>query len=134
MFARLFLAFTLIPLLELALLIEVGRAVGVGPTLGIVLLTGIGGAALAKSQGLAVLVRIRGELQQGRLPGDSLLEGALIVAGGLLLVTPGLLTDLCGFMMLIPATRRWLRDRLKRYLQKKIRTAEVQSFTYWVED
>ncbi len=134
MFVRFLLAFTLVPLIELALLIQLGRAVGVVPTLGIVILTGIGGAALAKSQGLAVLSRIRSELENGKLPGDSLLDGALVLAGGLLLITPGPLTDAAGFLMLIPATRRAVRNWLKRWLRNKIRTTEVHSFTYWVDD
>jgi UPF0716 protein FxsA len=134
MFAKLLLAFTLIPLVELALLIEIGRAIGAGPTLGIVILTGIGGAALAKSQGLAVLSRIRSELASGQIPSDSLLDGALVLAGGLLLVTPGTLTDLVGLLLLIPSTRRAARNWLTRYLRKKLRTAEIHTVSYWVDE
>jgi len=120
LFWLLLAAFVLVPLVELALLLELHGALGLLPTLGLVLLTGALGAAMTRRQGLATLAHIRSELSRGVLPGQSLLEGALILAAGALLLTPGVLTDALGFCLLVPATRRalgralraWARDRL----------------------
>lgn len=109
---RLLLLFIAIPLLELALLVQIGRIVGLIPTLVLVFTTGILGAYLARNQGLEVLEKIRHELSQGRMPAESLVEGLLILVAGAVLLTPGLLTDLMGFLCLIPATRRLIRKVL----------------------
>ena len=122
MFWKILLAFTLIPLLELALLLKLGRWIGVGPTISLVVVTALLGAALAKSQGVGVIKRIKDQLSQGNIPTEGLLDGAFVLSGGLLLLTPGLLTDLLGFVFLIPFTRlpikRWLKRRLERFIQK----------------
>lgn len=128
MFARLFLLFSLVPLVELAILIEVGRHIGVFNTIALVVLTALAGAFLARSQGFQVLHRIRGELDEGRLPTASLLDGGLVLAGGLLLLTPGVLTDALGFALLIPVTRNLCRRYLKKLLQK-----QVQKQSFYVE-
>ncbi|UCE19137.1 MAG: FxsA family protein [Gemmatimonadota bacterium] len=120
MLIKLILLFTLIPLVELALLIEVGSRIGIGATLAIVIATGVLGAVLAKSQGLAILHRIRNEISTGQLPADALFDGALILAGGLLLLTPGLLTDALGFSCLIPFSRRGIKDWLRRKIQLRL--------------
>jgi len=122
MFWKILLAFAFLPLLELALLLELGRLVGLGPTILLVMGTALLGAALARSQGMGVIRRIRGQLSQGNIPTEGLLDGAFVLSGGLLLLTPGLLTDLMGFVFLIPFTRsplkRWLKRRLERLIQK----------------
>jgi UPF0716 protein FxsA len=117
---KLILLFTLTPLIELALLIEVGSRIGIGATLAIVITTGVLGAALAKSQGLGVIHRIGTEMSAGRIPAEALLDGVFILAGGLLLLTPGLLTDTCGFLCLIPGTRKVLKEWLRRKVQHRI--------------
>jgi UPF0716 protein FxsA len=125
MLFRLILLFTIIPLVDLSLLIEVGKHIGVMNTIAVVLVTGITGAALARSQGFGILARIRDELSQGQLPSDSLIEGIMILAGALLLVTPGLLTDILGFAFLIPFTRYLFKNYLKKYLLSKIKKGEI---------
>ncbi len=116
---RLFLLFTLIPIVELALLIEVGQRIGTGATLLLVVATGLLGAYLARTQGLAVLRRTQAQLHQGQVPADGLVDGVLILIGGLFLVTPGILTDLVGIGLALPSTRaalkRWLRSRLEAW-------------------
>lgn len=119
MFLKLLIVFTVIPFLELAILIKLGTLIGLVPTLAIVILTGLLGAALARSQGFATLTRIQQELQAGQLPGDSLLDGALILAGALLLITPGILTDLTGFLCLIPASRTVLKRFVRNWLRQQ---------------
>lgn len=112
MFARLLLLFTLIPIAELALLIQMGRWVGLLPTVGLVIVTGILGAALASREGLRAWRAFQLDVWEGRLPGRSILDGLSIFVGGALLLTPGLMTDLLGFFLLLTPTRRWLQDRL----------------------
>ncbi len=125
MFGRLLLLFTVVPLVELALLIEVGRKIGVMNTVVIVIITGVTGAALARAQGFQVINRIQGELSQGQLPGDSLIDGVLVLAGALLLLTPGLVTDVFGFCILVPFTRLMLKSYLKDYFREKMNKGEI---------
>ncbi len=117
---KLFILFFTVPLLELAILLKVGQFIGVINTIVLVLLTAALGAALAKYQGLRVWVQLIRDMRAGRLPGDTLLEGALVFAGGLVLLTPGLLTDAFGFFCLIPASRRWLREQIKSWMRRKL--------------
>jgi UPF0716 protein FxsA len=122
MLLRLFLLFSVVPIVEIWILIKVGRLFGALPTVAILLLISSVGAWLAKSQGLRVINSIRDELASGRVPGGPLLDGALILTGGILLLTPGFFTDFLGIFFLIPATRKflkkWLRSRLERSLYK----------------
>ncbi|MFH1415651.1 MAG: FxsA family protein [Elusimicrobiota bacterium] len=113
MLLYLILLFTALPLIELVLLLKIGSYIGIFNTISIVLFTGITGAYLAKTQGLAVLGKIQNELNMGSIPGDRLLDGVLILAGGILLLTPGFITDITGFATLIPVTRNMLRQWLK---------------------
>jgi UPF0716 protein FxsA len=118
---RLLLLFTLVPAIELALLIEVGRRIGTLPTLGLILLTGVVGATLARYQGIAVLRRMQAELAEGRLPAASLLDGVIILIAAALLVTPGILTDAVGFALLVPLTRAGIRRLMRRWLERALR-------------
>jgi UPF0716 protein FxsA len=118
---RLLLLFTLVPAIELALLIEVGRRIGTLPTLGLILLTGVVGATLARYQGIAVLRRIQEELGDGRLPAGALLDGVIILIAAALLVTPGILTDAVGFALLIPTTRVGIRELMRRWFERALR-------------
>lgn len=128
MLFKLLLLFILTPLAELALLVYVGTLIGVWYTILIVVATGVIGAALARHQGLATLRRIRANLEQGIIPSIEIFEGALILVGGLLLLTPGMVTDLIGFSMLLPPTRRsagrWLFSAIRRRAER----GQVQ---YW---
>jgi len=121
MFLRLTLLFVLVPLIELALLIQMGRWVGVLPTVALVIFTGILGAALARLQGLATLARFQQALAAGRLPHREMVEGLLILVAGAVLLTPGLLTDATGFLLLVPPVRRAAAVRALRWLQGRTR-------------
>lgn len=129
MFARLLILFTVVPLVELALLIKLGNVIGLWPTIFIVIATGVLGAALARSQGTQVISAIRAEVAEGRPPTESLINGLLVLVGGVVLLTPGLLTDLLGFSLLIPFTRDWfkkkLQSRLKKYAERGSGSATI---------
>ena len=113
MLFRLFLLFTLIPVIELALLVEVGGRIGVAPTIAVVLGTGAAGAWLARSQGLRALQRLQEAVRTAQFPGEEIFDGILILAGGLLLLTPGFLTDILGFCALVPGFRYLLKALVK---------------------
>ena len=125
MLIRLLLLFTIVPIIELYVLIEAGRQIGVGPTIGMVLLTGIAGAYLAKNQGFHLIQKIQHDLNAGRLPATELLDGAIILVGALLLLTPGFCTDLFGFCLLTPLTRNWIKPWLRNWLEQKLRRGEI---------
>lgn len=114
--AWLFLAFTVVPAIELFLLLELGSLVGPLPTFALVLLTGVIGAWLARREGASVWRQLTADLANGLPPTGRVLEAALVVAGGVLLVTPGVLTDLLGIVFLFPPTRRWVAPRVGRFL------------------
>ena len=114
---KLFLAFTIIPVSEIYILIAIGGQIGILPSIGLVILTGIIGASLARSQGLQTLGRIRDSFQQGVVPGEELLNALLIAIAGIVLLTPGFLTDAAGLFLLIPATRTLCREWLKRRME-----------------
>ena len=115
-----------LPIIELALLIEVHGRVGFAPTLLLVLLTGVAGAALVRRQGLAILLQIQREVSVGNIPAPQMLDGVMILVAGALLVTPGLITDSVGFMLLIPYIRTRIRSWLKRRLEERIRSGYIQ--------
>ncbi len=113
----LLLAFIAVPLLEIFLFVQVGERIGAWPTVGLVVLTAILGVALLQMQGLDTWTRAQMSLLQGGLPAQELLEGAVLLVSGALLLTPGFFTDALGFLGLLPwtrqwAVRRWLRERL----------------------
>jgi len=129
MLGYLILLFTLVPLIELAVLIKIGQHMGVAYTIGIVLLTGVAGAYLAKMQGLVTLRRIQEDINQGMMPADKLFDGVLILCSGILLLTPGLLTDIIGFMGLIPLTRNLLKRWIKAKVEDIISQGKVITIT-----
>lgn len=110
----LFLAFIVLPIVEMTILIKVGAIIGALNTIGLVLLTAVIGAAMLRRQGLATLLRANERLNSGQLPAQEVAEGLLLAVGGALLLTPGFVTDAAGFVCLIPATRRWLAKRVMR--------------------
>ncbi len=122
MLLKLFLTFTVIPVIELYLLIEVGRVIGGLNTVLLVILTGFAGAWLARLAGMATMARVREHLNQGLMPAEEMLDALLILAAGAVLITPGLLTDLAGLCILFPPTRkvfkRWLRRRFDDWTQR----------------
>jgi UPF0716 protein FxsA len=118
---NLLLLFIVLPLAELALLLWLARLTSIGFTLALVIVTGAAGALLARSQGWRTLRRIRSELAAGRLPTESLVDALLIFVAGVLLLTPGVLTDAFGLLLLIPPCRRHYRRRLIHWLQSRFR-------------
>ena len=120
MFIIVLILLVLLPIAEIYVLIESGRLIGVLPTVLLVILTGIAGTWLMKHQGVELLRRVQMELAAGRLPAGVLLDGALVLVGGVLLLTPGFCTDLFGFTMLIPFTRAIWRKVLELWLVRKI--------------
>ncbi len=124
--ARLLLLFLLIPTVELALLIEVGSRIGTMPTLALIAITGVLGAFLARSQGLSVLRHMQSEVAAGRLPAAALVDGGIILLAGVVLITPGFLTDALGFLCLVPAFRKLIRRVLWRRLQRAIQKERPQ--------
>ena len=129
MLFRLILLFTVIPLIELYLLIQVGRYLGSFQTIMIVLITGIIGGLLARSQGLSVQRQIRVDLQNGIIPTDSLIDGCFILIAGALLITPGMITDIFGFILMIPFFREWLKKRLKEIMRLKFEAGKFQYYS-----
>ena len=126
MLARLLLLFTVVPLVELALLLWIGSLTGLRFTLLLVLLTGIIGAGLARHQGLRCWLRVQQQLSAGQLPADPLVDGLMILVAGALLVTPGVLTDLFGFGLLLPPFRRILKRWLSRRFADRIVVSSTQ--------
>jgi UPF0716 protein FxsA len=114
------------PILELALLIKLHGAVGFGPTVLLVLATGIAGAALVRRQGIAILFKIQQETANGNLPAPQMIDGVMIVVAGALLVTPGIITDLAGFALLVPFVRERIRFWLRKKLEEKVRNGYIQ--------
>ncbi|WP_164021231.1 FxsA family protein [Pyxidicoccus trucidator] len=129
MFKYLLLAFTVVPFIELYLLLAIGREVGFMPTLAMVLLTGLVGASLARREGARVMRSWRESMARGQVPEDGILSGALVLVGGALLVAPGVFTDVVGLLLLIPPTRRFVAARLRRSLERKVREGSVRVTT-----
>ncbi len=128
MFTRLLALFVLLPLVELAILIQVGEWIGLFWTLALVVGTGILGATLARRQGFRAWLAIQSELRNGRMPAREMLDGLLILIGGIVLLTPGILTDLAGFALLLPPTRNAFKQGLRRRLERAIERGDA-SFT-----
>jgi UPF0716 protein FxsA len=118
MMGRLLFLFILVPLLELYILIKIGGTLGAFQTVALVVFTALLGIVLARFEGLRTLQQIRQSLAQGIVPAEEMVDGVLIFIGGVLLITPGVLTDLFAVVLLIPYTRtifkRWLRRRFDR--------------------
>jgi UPF0716 protein FxsA len=120
MFGYLVFLFTIVPALEFYLLYSIGGQIGAGNTFLIIIITGIVGASLAKSQGLSIIQKVQSELAQGQVPGKQLAHGFLVFGGGLLLLTPGFLTDILGFSMVIPGSRHVIVAFLSQYVTSGI--------------
>lgn len=125
MFGKLLFLFIVTPLVELLLLIEIGKAIGTLEVILLTIVTGVAGAALAKSQGLSVLRKTQQEMAEGRMPASNLIDGVMILIGGILLLTPGVLTDLLGLFLLIPWTRILMKKLLMKWMTHKIRKGQI---------
>lgn len=115
------LAFIIVPLLELAVIIQVGQGLGMLPTIGLLLVVSIVGAWLVKFQGLGVMNRIRRQLAAGQMPTDELVNGVLILVAGALMLTPGFITDAVGLSLLFPPSRAVVR----RFLAQRFRASII---------
>lgn len=118
MFFKLFLIFSVIPVIELALLIKVGSLIGTLNTISIVILTALIGAYMVKLEGIGVLYRMQRDMSQGMFPAEELINGVMILIAGALLLTPGFVTDVLGFLMVFPASRGVIKKLLRRYLER----------------
>ncbi|MGR3621225.1 FxsA family protein [Pseudophaeobacter sp.] len=118
----LFLAFLMVPLIEIGLFIQVGGAIGLWPTLAIVVLTAVLGTSLVRSQGRLALGQMRNSFQTLSDPAEPLAHGAMILFAGALLLTPGFFTDALGFALLMPPVRM----AVYRYISKRITVSQFQ--------
>lgn len=123
---KLLAVFILIPLVEMFLLIKIGQELGVWATLILVIGLGALGFFLVKKQGLYVFHKVQSELAGGRLPADTLLDGALVLVGGLLLITPGVLTAGIGLIFMFPSARHSFRQVLKVWLANQLKAGKWQ--------
>lgn len=126
MLGRLLLLFLLTPVVEFYLFIQVDQLIGFGPTIGLIILTGIAGSYLARREGLNTWQRLNERLNAGDLPGKELVDGMIILVAGALLVTPGVLTDVVGFLGLLPPTRALIRKVLMRRFKSKMEQGSMQ--------
>jgi len=125
----LLILFIAIPIAELWLITQIGGAIGILPTLGLLIVDSVVGAALARSQSRAAWQRFNVALAEGRAPGKEAFDGAMIILGGALLLTPGFITDVFGLILLIPPTRGLLRGFITRSLARRGAVAfKVASF------
>ncbi len=120
MFGRLFLAFTITTAIELVLILVVGRSIGVWITIGVIVVTGLVGAYLTSREGRRAWSRVVQSLSQGEPPADPIVQALLVLVGGVLLLTPGFITDTVGFCCLLPFTRSLLSSRLRRYFATRL--------------
>ena len=123
MLLKLFLCFTLIPVIELYLLIKVGAVIGGLNTIFLVILTGFIGAWLARLEGMNTMMKLKANMQQGLMPAEELMDAVIIFIAGVVLITPGLLTDILGLLLLWPVTR----NKFKQILRKKFDEMQLQN-------
>jgi UPF0716 protein FxsA len=120
----LFFLFIVVPIAELYVLIQIGQSIGVLPTIALLIADSVLGAALMRAQGRAAWLRFNAALAEGRVPGREVMDGALVIFGGALLLTPGFLSDILGLILLLPPTRAIVRTILvKRFADRLVATA-----------
>jgi UPF0716 protein FxsA len=124
-FFKLVLLFTILPLVELYLLIEVGQVIGGLSTIALVLFTGALGAYLARLEGLRTMLRAQETVRAGQMPAEELIDAVLIFVAGAMLITPGILTDGTGFLILFPPTRRYFKIWLRRQFDKAVQRGDL---------
>jgi UPF0716 protein FxsA len=116
----------IVPAAEMGILLASGQIIGVWPTILLIILTGVIGSYLAKKQGIATYYQLQRQMQTGQLPGDALLDGVCILVGGTLLLTPGFITDILGFLLLFPVTRISFKKLMTNWIQKRIRNGNMK--------
>ncbi|MCA9707726.1 MAG: FxsA family protein [Myxococcales bacterium] len=120
MLGKLLLLFTVVPVVELYLLITLGQHLGAEATIGLVLVTGLLGASLARREGARVLRNWQASMARGELPKEGVTSSLLVLVGGVLLVTPGVVTDVTGLLLLVPWSRRWVAEVVRRRLEHRL--------------
>jgi UPF0716 protein FxsA len=115
-FPILLLAFIFVPIIEIGLFIQVGGFLGLWPTIALVIITAFVGASLVRSQGIQTLMSVQGRLEQGEIPAQQIFEGVMLAVAGVLLLTPGFMTDALGMLVLLPAPRA----AIAKYLMSKM--------------
>ncbi|MEM8599321.1 MAG: FxsA family protein [Bacteroidota bacterium] len=126
LFGRLLLLFLIVPIVELFLLVWLGDRIGLGPTLLLIVVTALLGSFLAQREGLAAWRRFQARVAEGGLPGKELSDGLIILVAGALLLTPGVLTDVVGFLGLLPPTRALLRRSVAARFNKSVKAGRAQ--------
>ncbi len=128
MLFKIFLLLTLVPIIEVFILFKIAEVTTVWTTIALVIVTGFAGAYLARREGTQILSSIKRELNDGRVPGNQLLNGLCVLIGGILLLTPGLLTDITGFTLVLPVTRQLYIRLIKRWLTNMMQMGSVNIF------
>lgn len=126
MFGRLVLLFTLVPAAEIYLLIKIGAGIGAVNTLLLIVATGVVGAHYTRLQGFQVVRRLQESMHTGRPPANELVDGAMLLLGGAMLITPGILTDAFGLSLVFPPTREFWKRLFLEWLRRKIQSGEIQ--------
>ena len=126
MFAKLFILFAIVPFAEIALLIQIGTIIGTFNTILIVMATAFGGAWLVRLEGMGVAISLRQSMLEGRFPAEELLDGAMILSAGLLLLTPGIITDIVGFALVIRPSRALIKIYVKRFIEERISSIDIR--------
>lgn len=124
------LVFIIFSACEIGLLALSSHLIGIWPTIGLIILTGVIGASLAKKQGAEAIKLAQIQIQNGDVPSEAILDGISVLIGAVMLITPGFLSDTCGFMLLIPWTRVFLKVGMRRWLRTKIRQGSLRFFTH----
>ncbi len=125
---KLLLLFIVVPAVELLLLIELGGLIGPLLTVAVIVVTGAAGASLARWQGLSVLRQVQREMAGGQLPAGALVDGVIILIAGALLMTPGFLTDIVGFLLLVPGVRGVVKRALRARFERSIKEGGTKVF------
>ncbi|ANO33909.1 FxsA family protein [Vibrio breoganii] len=131
MFPILLLLFILVPIVEIGLFIQVGGFLGVWTTIFLVILTALIGASLVRSQGIATLLSVQSRLQQGEMPAQQIIEGVMLAVAGMLLLTPGFMTDALGMLVLLPKPRAIIAQQLMKRVQVNSMHSGFQSHTHF---
>jgi len=126
MFFKLLIIFILVPLIELYFLLEISQFIGVFTTVMVIVFTGAAGVSIAKRQGYQVVNNIRSTLNSGKMPTDDLISALLILIGGVTLLTPGFLTDITGFLLILPGSRDLIGSVVKKYFLKYVKENKVE--------
>lgn len=121
----LLLIFIIVPALEIGILLFSGKTIGIMPTILLILATGFLGAYFTKKQGTYAVTKLREDIHNGRFIGDAVVDGVCILTGGLLLLTPGFITDISGFLLLLPYTRKWLKPLLLHLFRRSFQDRNI---------